>query len=44
VTLKHWLLSAGIDGVKSQNNAGFKRIAYNPVAVEFAVIMYVGVK
>jgi len=44
VTLKHLLLSAGIDGVKSQNTTGFKHLAYNPVAVEFAVIMYVDVK
>jgi len=40
--LKHWLLPARLDG--GQNTTAFKHIAYNPVAVEFAVIMYVDVK
>jgi hypothetical protein len=44
MALKCWLLSARLDCVKSQNTAGFKHIAYNPVAVKFTVIMYVGVK
>jgi len=44
VTLKHWLRSARLDGVKSQNTTSVRHIAYNPVAVEFAVVMYVGVK
>jgi hypothetical protein len=43
VTLKHWLLSARLDGVKSQNTTGFIHTACNRV-VEFAVIMYVSVK
>lgn len=40
MTLEHWLLSARIDGVKSQNTTGFKHVACNPVAVEFAVSGY----
>jgi hypothetical protein len=44
VPLKYWLLSARLDGVKSQHITGAKQMAYNLVAVVFAVIMYLGVK
>lgn len=44
MALKHCLLSARLDGVKPQNTTGFKHMACNPVTVECAIIMYVGVK
>lgn len=44
MALKHCVLSARLNGVKPPNTTGFKHIAYNPVAVEYAIIVYVGVK